>query len=77
MKFIVSRTSVLLKEKPCKEAKREIVQGVPEWVVEIKTLDDLIEFYKKYGDLVLMKSWTDRIPFEIEIYDGCREIGGE
>ena len=112
MKFIVSRTSMYCKKRPCREAKREKVvkykdsvltlstlskwiaqlkdiQGkvykkMPDghlrfyeptevWVIEIKTLDELIRFYEKYGDLILEKSETEEIPFEIEIYDDYRE----
>ena len=39
------------------------------WVVEIETLDDLVEFSKKYGELVL--NFKDCL--EIEIYDDYRE----
>ena len=43
------------------------------WTVEIKTLKDLVNFSKKYGDLIFGESDYKEIPFEIEIYDDYRE----
>jgi hypothetical protein len=78
MKFIVSRTSIWGDdEKPCKEAKQEKLTWCGEtencWVVEINTLEDLIKFYKKYGDLILEESDVKEAPIKIEIYDTYRE----
>lgn len=43
------------------------------WFIEINSLEELLEFQKKYGDLVLQHSmWNEEIP-EIEIYDYYRE----
>ena len=43
------------------------------WVIEIKTLEELVKFYKKYGWLVFTETFTEDIPLEIEIYDDYRE----
>ncbi len=42
------------------------------WCVEITTLEALLEFSNKYGDLVIDKNHRGYMP-EIEIYDSYRE----
>ena len=45
----------------------------PVWFIEIDSLDELIAFQEKQGDLVLTEStWNSDEP-AIEIYDGWRE----
>lgn len=46
---------------------------VSAWYVEIDSLEALIKFYGKYGDLVLRPAWQDNETPTIEIYDGYRE----
>ena len=74
MKFIVSRTSTWHSDiAPCKEAKQEMFEDGPDWTIEINTLEELIAFRKKYGELVLTFSRIPEIDYEIEIYDDYRE----
>ena len=58
MRFIVSRTST---------GKTNI------WTIEINTLEELINFVKKYGTIIIDDSGEKSVPFEIEIYDDYRE----
>ena len=94
MKFKVCRTSDCLcdKGKPCEEAKYEKVECrslyngdkrlIDYYVVEINSLEELIDFVKKYGCIILDESndpkyfedFSKPIPlYEIEIYDDYRE----
>ena len=67
MRFVVSRTTVWRNEiQPCEEAKRE----GENWIIELNSIDELLKFVDKYGDLVL-QFFDNR--YEIEIYDGYRE----
>lgn len=43
------------------------------WFVEIKSLEDLIKFYKKYGRLIIQSKEGAEGVIEIEIYDDYRE----
>jgi len=43
------------------------------WFVEINSLDELFNFYKKYGSLVIENFWNDPDIPSIEIYDDYRE----
>lgn len=43
------------------------------WFVDINTIDELIAFNKKYGELVITTSFIDHESCEIEIYDYYRE----
>lgn len=43
------------------------------WMIEINTLEELNDFYSKYGTLVIGKSCIDYYSLEIEIYDDYRE----
>lgn len=92
MKFIVTRTSVPDYDNPnkktCDEAKfQEIIRINPEgykttlkrWIVEFNSLEDLIRFVKKYGDVIIVAfECEDRYMLkngeaveceQIEIYD--------
>lgn len=42
------------------------------WFVDIETLEDLVAFMDKHGDLVLQRDHPN-LPPEIEIYDDYRE----
>lgn len=79
MKFYITRTSTFLHDeiRPCDEAypvthetDRTIIDL---WQIEIKTLDDLLQLYNKYGDLIIQESMTVPGKMEIEIYDSYRE----
>ncbi len=70
--------------KPCDEAvlkeTREMVGGniskIREvWVINMNSLDELITFRDKYGELILDHDPSfPQIPDSIEIYDDWREI---
>jgi len=62
MKFIVTKTSDYRYEE----------------IVEINTLEELLEMYNKYGDIIITDNFVNDekysdIKLEIEIYDGYRE----
>jgi len=63
MKFSVKRTSEWRGCRPCPEAKGE----TGEWYVEFSTLEELMFFVEKRGDVIISKYMS------IEIYDGYRE----
>jgi hypothetical protein len=44
-----------------------------EWFIDIASLDDLMAFYEKHGELVLTATVGDESVPCIEIYDGYRE----
>jgi hypothetical protein len=80
----VERTSLRgSPEKPCDEAVlRETSEltdgGFPRpckvWVIQIDSLDELITFRDKYGELILDHDPSfHQIPDSIEIYDDWRE----
>lgn len=57
-------------------SKGHIIRDFPIklWVVDINTLEDLIKFTKKYGELILAEnSWRSREFLSLEIYDDYRE----
>lgn len=72
MRFIVSKTTGG-DEKPCKEAIKLIDSKNGDWCVDINTLEELIVFIQKYGDIVMTTSLYSENEFEIEIYDTWRE----
>ena len=77
MKFEVTRTSTWFNEDiRCEEARQEEFvcneHLYKRWVVEINTLEEIIEFIKKYGNIVLDADKKDELP-KIEIYDDWRE----
>jgi len=43
------------------------------WVIEINTLEDLLELHELYGKLIIEKSFENENIYEIEIYDDWRE----
>ncbi|MHC1584611.1 MAG: hypothetical protein ACXQTM_08345 [Methanosarcinales archaeon] len=43
------------------------------WVVELRTLEDFVDFVRKYEQVVVSVSFYKEYPFQIEIYDAWRE----
>lgn len=71
MEFIVTRTSKIYfdeSEKPCEEAYKKGRDnfGIMIWMININSLEELMSFIDKYGQVVIDKD-------EIEIYDDYRE----
>lgn len=69
MKYIVRRASVRGNVKPCEEAKQEHITykdgNENVWMVEIETIEELMNFQQKYGDIIIGTSI---------IYDGHPDI---
>ena len=69
MEFIIVKTSTNYltdnNKKPCKEAFQ-----VKKWAVQINTLNELYDFVKEHGNIII--SIIDSDP-KIEIYDEYRE----
>lgn len=65
MRFMIDRTSTTM-EKPCEEAF-QIVENdeFAEWYIDFNTLEDLMEFTKNNGPIILRED-------SIEIYDCYR-----
>ena len=64
-------------KRPCKEAYKakytKDEKEVETWFVDIDTLEQLMTFHKKYGDLVIESPWCKSYMPAIEIYDERRE----
>lgn len=83
MKFEISRVSEWHDKSPCEEAYSQEVEffayeGEPNpqtvWFIDINTLEELMAFCTKYGDLVLRPStWRIADVPSLEIYDDYRE----
>lgn len=75
MKFEVERASDILGYKPpCKEAiEADNDPILKTYTVEINSLEDLIEFIDKYGDIIISKPYNKSRPYVIEIYDAWRK----
>lgn len=43
------------------------------WFIEVNSLEDLMNFNEKYGDIILRKCWDNENINEIEIYDSIRD----
>lgn len=43
------------------------------WFITINSIEELLEFVNKYGDIVVQKALDNDKLFEIEIYDDYRE----
>ena len=71
MEFRITRTSQWDDEKP-KEVKG-IYKKDGYWYVKIDTLEELIDFYNQYGDLIIQQDWHNKKEMRIEIYDNYRE----
>ena len=78
MDFIVIRTSSPHNIQPCSEAvpieTKTPTTGRPMivWKVQLNTLEDILNFSKKYGELIIDNSYNEGNP-SIEIYDDYRE----
>lgn len=66
MEFVVTRTSIWGDKKPCEEA----YQVGELWKVNIESLEELIKFKEKYGEIILTDDYDTP---SIEIYDYYRE----
>jgi hypothetical protein len=71
MKFSVERTSDMYgggdtNNPPCQQAVRDGDQKDPKWIIELNTLEELMQFVKENGQCVLYCG-------SIEIYDFWRE----
>ena len=79
MKFVVTRTNLSKNKKPCDEAEKSKTtytyndKTKDVWIIEIKDLEDLMKFSKKYGNLVIGECPYKEFPFVVEIYDDYRE----
>ena len=74
MRFKITRTSGWYNNPPCKEAYTLPEEYDPRawyqtWYIDINSLDELIKFVDKYGEIVVS---TENDPY-IEIYDTYRE----
>lgn len=74
MKFIVKRASKWKNEDVLvDEAKCDVVdyngRTINVYSIEINTLEELINFYNKYGNIVIREGISDRESIEILIYD--------
>lgn len=78
MNFIVYRTSNHV-DKPCEEATMKKTglesQNQPGegWTVEINSIEDLVDFTDKYGNIIIKSRDTFHPESSIEIYDDFRE----
>ena len=43
------------------------------WAIQINTIEELLAFIMKYGEVIISPSTYKEIPFSIEIYDTYRE----
>lgn len=88
MKFIVSRTIVERswtshhKNPQCDEAKEDSIictesywKGCPSpvYTIELESLDDLMSFVNKYGQVMIHDHQYNKSYKEIEIYEDYRE----
>lgn len=79
MTFIVDRVSLWGTGCPCEESKQMILfssiskEEKKFWTVEINSLEELMDFKNKYGDIILQDSIRVKGWPEILIYDGYIE----
>ena len=85
MEFKISRTSMWNDKKPCDNAYRKKIIRVDErgfksfedhdeiWVIEINTLEDLLDLKEKYGEIIVCTAYENPNINELEIYDDWRE----
>lgn len=71
MEFRVIRSSQWSDEKP--RNVKGIYKKDDNWYIKINTLEELIGFYKQYGDLIIEENWDNKKEMQIEIYDDYRE----
>lgn len=71
MIYVVSRTSLCnYTKKPCEESFQTKDEF---WSVEINSLEDLMDFVNKHGDIVVSNAGVEVGIHQIEIYDDYRE----
>lgn len=79
MTFIADRVSLLGTGCPCEESKQMILfddiskKEKKFWTVEINSLEELMDFKNKYGDIILQDSIRVKGWSEVMIYDGYIE----
>lgn len=79
MTFIVDRVSSWGAGRPCEESKQmTLFDGVNKkvkefWTIEVNSLEELVDFKNKYGDIILQDSIRVKGWSEILIYDGYIE----
>lgn len=60
-----------------KQTKDGIERTFPDdcegWFIEINTLEELLEFEKEHGDLIIGRNWRNHHIMQITIYDGYIE----
>ena len=71
MEFRVIRSSQFSDEKP--RNVKNIYEKGNSWYIKINTLEELIKFCEKYGDLIISQDWDNKEKMQIEIYDDYRE----
>jgi len=78
MKFVVNRASDFSSNaKPCEGAEPVEIKGTGhridrmEWSIEIKTLEELLNFVKEFGGVVIAEH--EQLDGEITIYDDYLE----
>lgn len=79
MTFIVDRVSLWGAGCPCEESKQMILfDGISKkekkfWTIEVNSLEELMDFKNKYGDIILQDSINVKGWSEVLIYDGYIE----
>lgn len=53
--------------------QREFPNECEGWFINIDTLEELLAFQKKYGNIILTTDWRNPNVLELEIYDDYRE----
>ena len=79
MTFIVDRVSSWGAGRPCEESNQmTLFDGVNKkvkefWTIEVNSLEELVDFKNKYGDIILQDSIRVEGWSEVLIYDGYIE----
>lgn len=79
MTFIVDRVSSWGAGRPCEESKQMMLfdciskKEKKFWAIEVNSLEELMDFKNKYGDIILQDSIRVKGWSEILIYDGYIE----
>lgn len=71
MRFMVWR--VKGNGKPCDEAHLEHFTNQDQWVIDLNTLEELVQFTQKYGDCIVHPREDMDEAMGITIYDGYIE----
>ena len=79
MTFLVDRVSLWGTGCPCEESKQmtlfsDITKREKEfWTIQVNSLEELMDFKNKYGDIILQDSIRVKGWSEVLIYDGYIE----